>query len=295
MSLEPIPEMMRHARSRQYAVGYFESWSIDSLYGVIDAAEQMKSPVIIGFNGEFLSRAGRIETERLALYGALGRAAAASANVPCGFIFNECAQDEWTRNAISLGFNLVMPADPGAARTDYTERVSTIARLAHANSVAVEAEIGELPSGVLGEEDRVGSETSVEDAKAFVAETGIDLLAVSVGNVHISLNGSHRLDFARLAEINAAVDVPLVLHGGTGITPDHLVRAISLGVTKVNYGTCIKQRYLEAVRSAIIREEPNPHALIGLGGPQDILVVGRKAVREVVLERLPPLNSPGKA
>jgi fructose/tagatose bisphosphate aldolase len=195
MSLEPIPEMMRHARSRQYAVGYFESWSIDSLYGVIDAAEQMKSPVIIGFNGEFLSRAGRIETERLALYGALGRAAAASANVPCGFIFNECAQDEWTRNAISLGFNLVMPADPGAARTDYTERVSTIARLAHANSVAVEAEIGELPSGVLGEEDRVGSETSVEDAKAFVAETGIDLLMSifrSTARIASTLHGSPR-------------------------------------------------------------------------------------------------------
>lgn len=295
MSLEPIPEMMRHARSRHYAVGYFESWNIESLCGVIDAAELTKSPVIIGFNGQFLSRAGRVETERLALYAALGRAAAASANVPCGFIFNECAEDEWTRNAISLGFNLVMPAGSGAARTDRTERVSAIARLAHANSVAVEAEIGELPSGVPGEEHRFGSKTSVEEAKAFVAETGIDLLAVSVGNVHISLNCSHRLDFARLAEINAAIDVPLVLHGGTGIRPDQLVGAISLGVTKVNYGTCIKQHYLQALRSAINREELNPHALIGLGGPQDILNVGRKAVREVVLERLPLLNSPGKA
>jgi ketose-bisphosphate aldolase len=295
MSLEPISEMMRHARSHDYAVGYFESWNIDSLYGVIDAAEQMKSPVLIGFNGEFLSHAGRVETERLALYGALGKAAAASASVPCGFIFNECAQDEWTRNAITSGFNLVMPADPDAAPADYMERVSAIAQLAHANSVAVEAEIGELPSGVPGEEDHTGSETSAEDAKAFVAETGIDLLAVSVGNVHIALSGAHGLDLARLAEIHAAVDVPLVLHGGTGIAPDHLVKAISLGVTKVNYGTYIKQRYLVAVRSAINSDEPNPHALIGLGGPQDILVVGRKAVREAVLERLPLLNSAGKA
>lgn len=295
MSLEPISEMMRHARSHHYAVGYFESWNIDSLYGVIDAAEQMKSPVIIGFNGEFLSHAARVETERLALYGALGKAAAASASVPCGFIFNECAQDEWTRNAIALGFNLVMPADPDAAPADYKERVSGIAQLAHANSVAVEAEIGELPSGIPGEEDHTGSETSAEAAKAFVAETGIDLLAVSVGNVHIALNGAHGLDLVRLADIHAAVDVPLVLHGGTGIAPDHLVKAISLGVTKVNYGTYIKQRYLEAVRIAINSAEPNPHALIGLGGPQDILVVGRKAVREAVLERLPLLNSAGKA
>lgn len=295
MSLEPVSEMMRHARSHHHAVGYFESWNIDSLYGVIDAAEQMKSPVIIGFNGEFLSHAGRVETERLALYGALGKAAAASASVPCGFIFNECAQDEWTRTAITSGFNLVMPADPGAAPLDYMERVSAIVQLAHANSVAVEAEIGELPSGVPGGEEHAGSETGAEDAKAFVAETGIDLLAVSVGNVHIALNRAHGLDLARLAEIHAAVDVPLVLHGGTGIAPDHLVKAISLGVTKVNYGTYIKQRYLEAVRSAIKSDEPNPHALIGLGGPQDILVVGRRAVREAVLERLPLLNSAGKA
>ena len=194
-----------------------------------------------------------------------------------------------------MDFNLVMPADPDAAPADYRERVSAIAQLAHANSVAVEAEIGELPSGIPGEEDHAGSETSAEDAKAFVAETGIDLLAVSVGNVHIALNGAHRLDLVRLADIHAAVDVPLVLHGGTGIAPDHLVKAISLGVTKVNYGTYIKQRYLEAVRIAINSDEPNPHALIGLGGPQDILVVGRKAVREAVLGAATPAQFGGKS
>ncbi len=294
MSLEPVSEMMRHARSHHYAVGYFESWSIDSLCGVIDAAEQTRSPVIIGFNGEFLSHAGRFETERLALYGALGRAAAASASVPCGLVFNECARDEWTRDAIKLGFNLVMPADPDAAPGDYAERVSDITRFAHANSVDVEAEVGRLPSGLPGA-NPAGSKTSAEGARVFVAETGIDLLAVSVGNVHVALDGTHHLDLARLAEVHAAVDVPLVLHGGTGIAPDHLVKAISLGVTKVNYGTGIKQRYLEAVRRAVNSNDPNPHALIGLGGPQDAQVVGRRAVREAVLERLPVLNSVGMA
>lgn len=287
--------MMRHARSHQYAVGYFESWSIDSLCGVIDAAELMRSPIIIGFNGDFLTRAGRMECERLALYGALGRAAAASASVPCGFIFNECARDDWTLNAIASGFNLVMPADPKAAATDYLRRVAAIVRLAHANSVAVEAEVGKLPSGAPGDEDHGARETAVQDARAFVAETGIDLLAVSVGNIHIAIDGEHGLDLARLAEIRAAVDVPLVLHGGTGIAPRDLAKAIALGVTKVNFGTYIKQRYLAAIRGAINSDEPNPHALLGLGGPQDILVVGRRAVRQAVLERLPLLNSAGKA
>jgi ketose-bisphosphate aldolase len=295
MSLESISEMMRHARSHHYAIGYFESWSIDSLYGVIDAAEHMKSPVIIGFNGGFLSRRGRVDSERLALYGAAGKAAATAARVPCGFIFNECADDEWTRDAILSGFNLVMPADLDAAPANYAERVSAIVKFAHANSVAVEAEIGELPSGIPGREHHAGSETSSHSAQAFVAETGIDLLAVSVGNVHFALDRAHCLDLARLAAIHVAVDVPLVLHGGSGIAPNDLVKAISFGVTKVNYGTYIKQRYLEALRRAIGKDEPNPHALIGFGGPQDILVIGRKAVREAVIERMPWLNSVGKA
>ncbi len=295
MSLEPISDLMRHARAHHYAIGYFESWSIESLYGVIDAAEQMKSPIIIGFNGEFLSHAGRIETERLELYGALGKAAALSARVPCGFIFNECAQDDWTRKAITSGFNLVMPADPNATPARYVQRVAAIVELAHANAVAVEAEIGELPSGIPGEEDHVGSRTSAEDARSFVSDTGIDLLAVSVGNIHIALEGAHGLDLSRLAEIHAAVKTPLVLHGGTGIARDDLQKAISLGVTKVNYGTYIKQRYLAAIRSAISNQAPDPHALIGRGGPEDLLVVGRRAVREAVLERLPLLNSAGKA
>jgi ketose-bisphosphate aldolase len=295
MPLEPVMEMMRHARSHHYAVGYFESWSIDSLYGVIDAAEQTRSPIIIGFNGNFLSRDGRAERERLALYGALGHAAAVAASVPCGFILNECAEDEWTRNAITAGFNLVMPADPNATPANYAQRVSAIVALAHVNSVAVEAEIGELPSGMPGEHRHAGSRTSVQGAKDFVAGTGVDLLAVSVGNVHLALESTHSLDLARLAEIHAAVDVPLVLHGGSGIASDYVAKAISLGVTKVNYGTYLKQRYLKAIRAALGRDELDPHMLVGFGGPQDMLVVGRKAIREAVLDRLPLLNSAGKA
>lgn len=295
MSLEPVPEMMRHARSHRYAIGYFESWNIESLYGVIDAAEQSRSPIIIGFNGDFLSRATRTEPERLALYGALGRAAADTTTVPCGFIFNECPHDEWTREAIEAGFNLVMPADPDAAPKTYAARIAEIVSLAHAKAVAVEAQLGELPYCIGGGRGYGGTKTRAGEAQAFVAETGIDLLAVSVGNIHFSHRQAHCLDMARLTEIHRAVDIPLVLHGGSGIAGEDVAKAISLGVTKVNYGTYIKQRYLAAVRAAIDGYDSNPHELVGAGGPQDILVVGRNAVREAVLERLPALNSIGKA
>lgn len=295
MSLEPIGEMMGRARRGRYAIGYFESWSIDSLYGVIDAAEALKSPVIIGFNGEFLSHPDRETRECIAMYGALGKAAAEAASVPCGFIFNECAQDDWTRAAIGAGFNLVMPADAAAPLAEYTGRTAAITALAHRSGVAVEAEIGELPSGIPGDEGHAGSSTTADAAKAFVEATGVDLLAVSVGNIHIALSGRFGLDLDRLAAISAAVDTPLVLHGGTGIATDALKAAIALGVTKVNYGTYLKQRYLAAVRGAIVADEPNPHALLGLGGKGDLLVVGRNAVREAVVQRMPLLGSVGKA
>jgi len=295
MSLEPIGEMMERARSGGYAIGYFESWSIESLYGVIDAAEQMKSPVIIGFNGEFLSHPGRVSRECIAMYGALGKAAAEAAGVPVGFIFNECAQDDWTRAAIGAGFNLVMPADAAAPLDEYTLRVAAITALAHEKGVAVEAEIGELPSGVPGDEHHASSATEAAQAAAFVEATGIDLLAVSVGNIHIALNGQFDLDLASLSAIAEAVDIPLVLHGGTGIAAESLKRAIALGVTKVNYGTYIKQRYLAALRGALAIDEPNPHVLLGLGGKGDLLVIGRNAVREAVLQRMPLLGSAGRA
>jgi len=295
MSLEPIGDLMGHARDKGYAVGYFESWSIDSLYGVIDAAEASKSPVIIGFNGEFLSHAGRAAEERVSLYGALGKAAAEAASVPCGFIFNECAQDDWTMAAVSAGFNLVMPADAAASPDDYVQRVAKITAFAHRGDVAVEAEIGVLPSHAPGEEDHPSSHTEASQARDFVGRTGVDLLAVSVGNVHIALHGEYGLDLERLRAIREAVDVPLVLHGGTGIAAEPLQAAIKLGVTKVNYGTYLKQRYIEAVRRAFAVDAANPHELLGLGGEHDVLVAGRRAVRDAVLERMPLLGSGGRA
>lgn len=151
MPLKPIAELLHSARTGGYALGYFESWNLESLQGVIDTAEQTRSPVIIGFNGEFLTHPGRLAKERIEWYGALGRVAAETACIPCGVIFNECARDVYTRQAVASGFNLVMLADPASSYIDYTQRVVSLVKFAHEYSVAFEAEIGELPSGSSGE------------------------------------------------------------------------------------------------------------------------------------------------
>ena len=285
---------MQQARKGQYALGYFESWNLESLQGVIDAAEETSSPIIVGFNGEFLSSPNRTVVENLSWYAALGRAAAEATRVPCGLIFNECARDDWVEQAIDVGFNLVMPADTTATYEDYTVRVKRLTAYAHAAGAAVEAELGELPFGGGGDGHADGSTTDPVMVAEFVQETGIDLLAVSAGNVHVKLEGRQGLDLELLQEIVASVPVPLVLHGGTGIASDDLREAIRLGVNKVNYGTYLKQAYLAAVREALDTDEANPHELLGMGGRDDVMAAGRTAVKNAVLARIDLLGCVGK-
>lgn len=294
MSLRPARELIAKARAKGYAVGYFESWNLESLQGVIDAAETSRSPIFIGFNGEFLSRPGRCTAERLSWYAALGRAAAESAQVPCSLVFNECSNDRWVQQAVDLRFGLVMLDDPAAEPGHFACRVAKLTQYAHQRGVAVEGEVGHLPCGT-AERSGVGSATDPEEAACFASATGVDLLAVSVGNVHILLQGSRKLDLDHLAAIRQRVEVPFALHGGTGIARDSLREAIPLGVVKVSYGTYLKQRYLEAIRAALKNEEVDPHRLLGLGGSEDLLVAGRLAVKEAVLERLEFLGCCGRA
>lgn len=289
MPLESIDRLMSHAQHHDYAVGYFESWNLDSLQGVIDAAEKTRSPVIIGFNGEFLSQRAGATAKELSLYGALGRAIAERAGVPCGFIFNECSKTPWLESAIRAGFNLVMPADVGSAPGHYTNEVKRLTALAHGQGVAVEAEVEK------SSDDDVEEATDAEAAADFVKTTGVDLLAVHVGNEEIKLEGRAPLDLSRLEAIHKRVDIPLVLHGGTGIQDDSLRTAIHLGVRKVNYGTYMKQKYLQALRGALASSESNPHALLGDGSATDVIVVGRTVIRDAVLERIDLLGCCGKA
>ena len=286
MSLESIAQLTQAAKRGEYAVGYFESWSFESVQGVIDAAEQTRSPVIIGFNGEWLAERKGAAFEELRLYAALGRTAAAEAKVPVGFIFNECPNDAWVEQAIYAGFNLVMPADPEASLEDYTGRVKRLTWLAHARSVAVEADL---------EADELDAAAYAELAAKFVAATDVDLLAVSVGNEEIKLKGRVPLDLGRLEAVHRRIETPLVLHGGTGIEDDSIRAAIHFGVRKINYGTYMKQAYLKVVRKALATEETNPHALLGEGSPTDLMVIGRKVVRDAVLERIELLGCCGKA
>ncbi len=298
MLARSIKTLLQDAADNGYAIGYFEAWSVDSLQGVIDAAEETRSPVIIGYNGDFLAGKGRVLPEHFSVYAAMAVAVAEAASVPCGVILNECSRKDWLMQAVDMGFNLIMPIEPSGDMDAYLKLTRELAVYAHDRGAAVEVELGELPCGLeeAGLPHEHSAHTDPQEAAEFIRESGADLLAVSVGNVHIDVSGGNGngLNYDLLKAIRDEVRVPLVLHGGSGISAQSLQKAISLGVVKINYGTYIKQRYLAAIRSAIGHNSPDPHRLLGLGGEEDLLVIGRRAVKDAVLERIELLGCCGK-
>ena len=293
MPLTPITSLLADARTRAYAVGYFESWNLESLQAVIDAAEESRSPVIVGFNGMFLCSPQRLVREQLEVYAAMSLAAARTATVPVAVIFNECDDDDAIRDAIDAGFQTVMPEYD---RIDYDEQVGRVRDLvvyAHARDAAVEAQVGTLAG--MGIEHGVA--TDPQQAKAFVEATGIDLFSAVIGNVHCLRSGTAAVDLALLRQIGEAVDRPLVIHGGSGFPAAAIPEAIDCGVAKFNIGTALKVAYRDALQQALdsAGDTVDIHDLFGRGAATDAMTSGRVAVKERVLDFMKLYNCTGTA
>jgi ketose-bisphosphate aldolase len=293
MPLVPLHPLLAAAQRDSYAVCYCESWNLESLQAVIKAAEEMRSPAIAGFNGGFLSHRARSEPEEISFYAGF-RIALERARIPVAFLLNEFTEMAQMREAIALGFNSVMPDNEGLDDEAYCRLVREVVALARPAGVFVEAQLGHLATG-----HGNGQALRTEPGRAaeFVNATGIDALAVSVGNVHILTEGKCGLDVDAIGEIRSRVTVPLVLHGGTGVDAGDLRRAIHAGVSKVNFGTVLKQAYLEAVRTALGRYgyPMSPHEFLGIGGVDDIMMAGRTAVKQKACELIERCGSAGRA
>jgi len=277
-------ELLAGAQAGGYAVCYCESWNLESLQAVIEAAEELRSPVVAGFNGGFLMCSQRPRPERLVFYGCLAAAVRAS-SVPIAYLLNESDDLAQIQEGIRAGFNSVMVENDRLGPKEYQQRVKEVVEMAHANHVSVEAQVGHLPNG-WDISNGCGEVTDSGRARAFVQDTGIDALGVSIGNVHVLTRGKAKINLESLKKIHDAVDIPLVVHGGTGFPAEYAGEAIALGVAKFNFGTNLKQAYLAAVRKALgaYAEPMNPHHFLGMGGESDIMDAGRHAVKEKVKE-----------
>ncbi len=296
MPLVPFDKLMAEAEQGQYAVGYFESWNLESLLAVADAAESVHSPVILGFSGIYLSHPERLVKERLSVYAALGLETCRNLAVPACLLFNESDQLDWVFDAIDLGFNLVMFTDESLDLEEQTWRTAQVVEKAHAQSVAVEGEITSLLPEVIDDAPGVTLDDPVV-ARDFVKRTGVDALAVSIGQAHVHGREQVRLNLSRLRELRKAVPVPLVAHGATSVYPADMVEAIRLGIRKINVGSVLKRTYFEAMRDASVRagDDYDPYLVIGSGMEGDVLTLARVALQRTVEDLMRLYGSAGKA
>lgn len=246
MPLVDMRDMLNHAYRNGYAVGGFDLVSLDFLDAIVQAAEHCRSPAILSL------AESHFEYYDFELAMAATEKAARRASVPIAIHLDHGTTEETAVRAIALGCNGVMVDASNAAFPDNVALTRRVADTAHACGVTVEGELGYV-AGVEGEdaEKHPGEVvyTSVEEAKAFVQRTGVDCLAVSIGTVHGRLRGRPKLDTERLKRINEAVRIPLVIHGGTGLSDEQFRKLIQHGVAKINYYTALADTAGERMRA----------------------------------------------
>ena len=296
MALIPMRDLLRSALEGGYAVGYFEAWDQYSLEAVLEAAEESRSPVILGFGGVMMNQEwfGNGGLRGLAV---MGRVIAETATVPVSYLLNEVPAMSHIHQGLIAGFNAVMLDTSHLPFAENLALTRQVTDAAHALGIDVEGEMDALPdaSGAIGDPNS-DTLTDPELAARYVAETHLDALSIAIGNVHVMTDGTAAIRLDHLALLHERINVPLVVHGGTGFPVEAIPRAIELGVAKFNVGTILKQRYLEGVRDAVIAlpDKPDIQEVMGSRKAGDVLAVGKARVKAEVMNRMRHYGCVGK-
>lgn len=240
-----LNDVLRPAQQGHYAVGLFNTTDTDMLQAAIEAAEEMRAPIIIG-TAEVLLPYGELQFIAPSVI-----AAAKRARVPVvvhydhGLTFDRCME------ALRLGFSSVMYDASAKPYAQNIQETREIVRIAHAFGATVEGEIGHV--GSADGSDPAGEDryTTLQEATDYLRDTGVDALAIAIGTAHGAYKTAPKLSFDRLAQIRAAVDAPLVLHGGSGLSDDDFRRAVQGGIAKVNIFTDLCLAGMAAQKQAV--------------------------------------------
>ncbi len=248
MALVNMRDMLYHGYENSYAVGAFDLVSLDFLEAVIDAAERCRAPVILSIAEPHFAHYD-FELMMPAV-----EAAAKRASVPVAIQLDHGSSLESATKAIKLGCNGVMLDASNMSLPDNINATKTVVEMAHRCGVPVVGELGYV-AGVEGEGAKQHpGETELTipaEARAYVERTGVDFLAVSIGTVQGRMKGRAKLDFPRLKQLNQAINIPLVIHGGTGLNEDQFRRLPSLGVAKINYFTGLSDVAAKTMREQV--------------------------------------------
>ncbi len=274
-----LEQVLKKAQREHYAVGLFNTTDTDMLQAAISAAEELRSPIIIG-TAEVLLPYGE-----LSLIGPSIIAAAKNASVPVvvnfdhGYSFNRCLE------ALKLGFTSIMYDKSAEDYNTNIKLTSEMVKIAHSFGASVEGEIGHVGEAVNNDNLATDMYTTPQEAKSFYEATGVDALAVAIGSAHGVYKTKPKLNIQRLKEIRKEVDVPLVLHGGSGLSDDDFRNTIKEGIAKVNIFTDLCLAGDAAIK---LGEEEK----IGYLKTRNVKV---NVIKEVVKNKIQLFGSVGKA
>ncbi|SDB81560.1 fructose-bisphosphate aldolase [Pelagirhabdus alkalitolerans] len=284
MPLVSMTEMLNTANKNAYAVGQFNLNNLEYVQAILQAAEEEKSPAILGVSegaARYMGGYNVVVAMVEAVMEAQGTTVPIAIHLDHGSSFEQCAK------AIHAGFTSVMI---DASHDPFEENVATtskVVELAHLHGVSVEAELGTVG----GQEDDVSGSIMYADTaecKELVERTGIDTLAPALGSVHGPYQGEPNLGFKEMEEINTVAGVPLVLHGGTGIPTADIQKAISYGTSKINVNTENQIQQAKVVREVL---DANPDMI----DPRKYLGPSRDAIKETVIGKMREFGSSNKA
>ncbi|MEV0688916.1 ketose-bisphosphate aldolase [Streptomyces sp. NPDC050388] len=276
MPLTTTGELVDRAAAAGSAVASFNVITLEHVEAVIAGAESVDAPVVL----QVSENAVKFRYGRLLPLARAAVAAAERAAVPVALHLDHVQSDALLRQAADAGFGSVMY---DAARLPYAENLAATraaADWAHARGLWIEAELGEI--GGKGEAPPLdahapGARTDPDQARAFVADSGVDALAVAVGTTHAMTTRTATLDHALLERLSATLDVPLVLHGSSGLPDTELTAAVGSGIAKVNIGTALNVAMTGAIRNFLAA---HPEAVDSRG----YLTVGREAMTRAVAD-----------
>lgn len=241
--LVTLNEVLRDAQKKHYAVGLFNTVNLEMAQGVICAAEELCAPVIIG-TAEILLPCASLE-ELAPLLSDMAK----RAKVPVVLHFDHGLSIEKVRRAMDLGFSSVMYDCSALLFEENCRETAELTRAAHAAGITVEAELGHVGSAETPEGDQ-SIYTNPENAAVFAERTQVDALAVAIGTAHGTYQAKPQLNIGLLKQIAQTVDVPLVLHGGSGLSDEDFQNCIQNGIAKVNIFTDINQAAADAAYTA---------------------------------------------
>lgn len=254
-----LQEILQAANQGGYAIPAINYTSIYDLLATASAAEEMKAPVII--------QAGPavVHSFSAEICGAIGLQMDRLFSVPVINHLDHAKNVESCKKAIDMGFPSVMIDASKYPLKKNIQMVKEVVNYAHAKNVCVEAEIGKIKGRGYDEGNNDGAEdflVDVDEAVALVQATNVDSLAIGLGNGHGFYTENPKLHFERLAEVKAALPIPLVLHGGTGLPDADVRKAIKMGINKVNVGTGIRSIYLHSFHDHIEKHDREAHTTL---------------------------------